>query len=128
MDQEIQSIVKRIRDTSSFIIADLELKNIESDQMSLYGNNPNLIFPTRVWDSYQLWGSQEMNSMIREIVSREIIGNPKLATRFYDRLRSHIRVNKSGEYRINMKTNTQFSIQKNEFYYNPTEYIEGIKM
>ena len=127
-EDTVESVVKRIQETTSFIIAHVELKNIGKDAMALYNNDPHLIFPTRVWDSYRLWGNQGMDSMIREIVSQEIINNPKMASRFYDRLRQHVRVNKTGNYRIGWATNTQFNVESNEFYYDPKNHIEGVKM
>ena len=88
--------MKRIQETATFIIANIELKNISTDSLSLYKNNTDLVFPTRVWDSYRLWGDSKMDSMVREIISAEIINNPHLVQKFSDRLRSHAHITKTG--------------------------------
>jgi hypothetical protein len=38
--------------------------------------------------------------MVREIISQEIISDPHLANKFYDRLRSHVHTNKTGVNRL----------------------------
>lgn len=53
--ENIDSLSTRIRETMSFIIANVEIKHIGEDAVTLYKNDPNLIFPSRVWDSCRLF-------------------------------------------------------------------------
>jgi len=39
------------------------------DSLVLYKQNPNLVFPTRILDSYTVCGNPSMDIMIRKIVS-----------------------------------------------------------
>lgn len=57
--------------------------------MTLYDNNPNLVFPTRTWDALNLWGNPETLSQMKRLISQEIIENPKFCEHFYNRYRVH---------------------------------------
>ena len=93
-------LINTIRKTSSFILDNIEFKKTKEDSLVLYNNQENLVFPTRIWDSYQLWGNPQMNNQIKELLSKEIVQNPKMTKHFHDRLRTHRSVLKDGALRI----------------------------
>jgi hypothetical protein len=54
-EAEVERFRRITKDRVDFALENLEIKNLEADSIALYKGNPDLIFPTRAWDSVMLF-------------------------------------------------------------------------
>lgn len=123
-----QQLARIVRANVSFVIDDLEVKDTEEDSMVLCNNNPNLVFPTIIWDSLNLWGNRNIFEKLKSLVSEEIVANPKLCQSFAKRLTYHKKVLSDWNVVFKWKALSYHDLEKQLLFYNPKNDNEWLKL
>lgn len=125
--EQADQFMRLIRDRVDFALENLEVKNLDTDSVILYRGHPDLIFPTRTWDSVRLYWTHEWNDGISRALSAEIMENPKFSTKFSDRLRTHRLIMETGEDRYKGEKLRSYNLEEWTFFYNPEDFQFAVK-
>lgn len=123
----IEIIAKDVASKVSFALDNAETKTIGIDKFLLYQNNPDLVFPTRVWDSICLYGCNEIELLMKETLSREIISHPASAGSFLKRLEQHKKMLKTGEWVFKWHKYKLYDLNTWVINYDPLNHNSSVK-
>ncbi len=89
-EREREEIVRKLRNWFNRALDYVEVRNPSRDTpLIVHNGNPNLIFPTRIWDNRMLLWEIASRKTLLGTLSDEIIANPDYSRKFYHRLRNH---------------------------------------
>lgn len=128
-NEEMKRLKEYVESRVSFIIDNYEFKNTSwNSSLVLYNNNPNLVFPTRIWDSINLWWDNRILLAMKELVSQEIINDRNLYERFKDRFRYNKNIVKTWKNIFRWEEKKQFDFEEWLIFYNPENFVEWVKL
>lgn len=122
-----EELIEIVKENISFLLDNFESKVVWKDSLTLFNNNSILVFPTRIWDSIPIWWNMEIYQNLRQLVSIEIIENPKMTSYFSKRLWTHKRALKSWKSYFKDHTATLYDLDKKTIFYDPDNMNEGVK-
>ena len=125
--EKVDELISRIRDLVGFNIENIEHKKMWIDTLNLYNNKPELVFPTRFFDSIAFFDPSSIRSKLLEWISEEIIWNGKLTSKMYDRFRAHKVTMDTWEDKFHGKSYKSYDLDAWEFHYDPENFIYGVK-
>jgi hypothetical protein len=125
--EKVNELVERIEDLVWKNIENIEHKKLGIDAISLYNNNPDLVFPTRFFDSVTFFDPSMIRSILLEWMSREIISTWKLSSKMYDRFRIHKKTMETGIDKFHWVAYEWFNINTWVIRYDPLNNVFGIK-
>lgn len=125
--ERVARVTERLRDLVGFTIENIEHKKFWIDTLSIYDGNPDLVFPTRFFDSVTLYDPENLRSKVLRGISDEIIREGRFWVRMYDRYRTHRKMMETGEERFRGKTQQAYDLDTGIFRYDPEGHIFGVK-
>lgn len=123
----VNQVLSRVSSYVGFSIENIEHKKMGAERLSLYNNDPNLVFPTRFFDSVIFFDPSWLRSQILRWISQEIIEDGRLSSKMYDRFRWHKRTMESWKDRFKGEDIEVFNVDKWIFYYDPDNFLFSVK-
>lgn len=125
--EQIDRLVEKMRDLVGFNLENIEIKRMGVDSLSLYNNDPDLVFPTRLFDSVPFFDPASLRSVLLRGVSDEIIADGRLSSKMYDRFRAHRKMMETGGDRFRWVEYRAYDMQEWVLHYDPENYIFWVK-
>lgn len=97
------------------------------DSLSLYNNDPDLVFPTRFFDSVPFFDASSIRSSLLRGISDEIMSDGRLSSKMYDRFRVHRRTMETGTDKFRWREYRSYDLDDGTFYYDPESSIFWVK-
>ena len=121
------SLMQSMRERVDFTLENIEQKVLDKDSIALYRWNSGLVFPTRTWDSIQLYGPEDVTRTVFQKLSEEIIRDGKLSSKFYDRLRTHKMMMSTWIEKYKWEIIESYDLQSWIFHYDPENSQFAVK-
>lgn len=125
--EKIEWFVKQIRDLVGFNLETIEIKRMWTDKLSIYNNNPDLVFPTRFFDSVAFFDPAGIRSRLLMGISDEVMTDGKLSSKMYDRFRVHRKIMETGSDKFHWIEYKSYDLDQWIFHYDPENYIFWVK-
>lgn len=122
----VSDLLQLMQETASFVINDVEIKWPE-DSLSLYKNERNRVYPTRIFDAFSLLGDEKLLNELKNAVIQEIADNNGIARRFADYLRVHKNVLKNHAFKIHWEETREFDLNEWIIYFDPQNHTFSVK-